>query len=241
MKFNRNKFTIKTFIILMIIIIFFPFIISGIGTLFNKNTNDNQNLNKVNQQIEKQEFKNAKTEEELLAYKLKEQEEKERQEKIKKLQNPEIITKELEKINEWNTFRGTEPYNDVKIHKGFLNSKKLELKLLYEFKIGIDLNSIVVDEFIEDIVVLKIPKDSLQVKSIQLLTEQSYVNGEKSLLAKQYKPEEVKVILDNAQNETVEKINANDEYFVKAEESLRENLEKLVLKLGYKKVIFSVE
>jgi hypothetical protein len=240
---RKRKVFIKLVIILMISIIFLPFIISGIGMLLKgtentKFSNENETItNKT--QIEKQNLQNAKTEEELLAYKLKEQEEKAKRDKIEALQNPEIINKELEKVGKLIVFQGKIFYYDEVIHKGFLNSRKLTLKLLYKFGIAIDLNDIIIEDYIEDTVVLRIPRDGLVLEYIQMIPEESYVNGEKSLLAKYFKPEEIKVLLDEAQNTTVERINNTNKMFVKAEESLRENLESLVLKLGYKKVIFS--
>jgi len=240
-KFKINP--VKFLIILMMIAIFLPFIIGGIGTLLRgtantKFSNENETITNV-EQSEKQEFKNAKIEEELLVYKLKEQEEKAKQDKIEALQNPELIEKELTKVGKLITYEGKIFYDDSIIHKGFLNSRKLTLKLLYKFGIAINLNDIVIDEYIEDIVVLRIPRDGLVLEYIQMLPEESYVNGEKSLLAKYFKPKEVKVLLDEAYYTTQERINNTDAIFVKAEESLRENLESLILRLGYKKVIFS--
>jgi hypothetical protein len=243
MKFNRNKFTVKKFIILMIIAIFLPFVIGGIGALLRgtantKFSNENEAITST-KQIEKQEFQNSKTEEELLKYKLKEQEEKAKQDKIEALQNPEIIEKELEKVGRLITYQGKIFYDNTVIHKGFLSSRKLTLKLLYKFGIAIDLNNIEIVEYIEDTVILKIPSDNLVLEYIQTLPEDSIINGERSILAKYFTPEEIKVILDEAQNTTIERINNTDEMFVKAEESLRENLEKVILRLGYNKVIFS--
>jgi hypothetical protein len=240
MRFRRNKISIKAIIILMIIAIILPFILGGIGTLLKKDTNDKTtDSEKINHQVEKQNFDNSKTEEELLKYKMKEQEEKAEKDRIEALQNPEIIEKELQKVGKLITYEGKIYYNDEVIHKTFLAQRKLTLKLLYKFGIAIDLNNITIEDYIEDTVVLKIPDNSLILEYIQYLPEESTINGEKSLLAKYFKPEEVKVILDEAQNTTIERINNTDAIFEKANESLRENLEKLILKLGYKKVIFS--
>jgi hypothetical protein len=234
---------IKLIIILMISAILLPFLIGGIGVLLRgtentKFSNENETIARMSQ-TEKQEFQNAKTEEELLKYKLKEQEEKAKKDKIEALQNPEIIEKELEKVGKLICYEGKIYYNDKVIHKKLLSSRKLSLKLLYKFGIAIDLNNVIIDEFIDDTVVLRIPDDSLVLEYIQMIPEESYVNGEKSLLAKYFKPEEVKVLLDEAQNTTIDRVNNTDAIFEKAEESLRENLQKLVLRLGYNKVIFS--
>jgi hypothetical protein len=242
-RIRKSVKPVKLIVILMISAIFIPFLIGGIGVLLRgtentKFSNENETIASMTQ-IESQEFQNAKTEEELLKYKLKEQEEKAKRDKIEALQNPEIIEKELEKVGKLITYQGKIYYDDEVIHKGFFSSRKLSLKLLYKFGIAINLNNVIIDEFIDDTVVLRIPNDSLVLEYIQMIPEESYVNGEKSLLAKYFKPEEIKVLLDEAQNTTVDRVNNTDAIFEKAEESLRENLEKLVLKLGYKKVIFS--
>lgn len=241
MKRFQIKKPVRTIILLVIIAIFIPFVFGWVRALLIQNTNTDKKVSvkTTTNQTEKQDLKNAKTEEELLAYKLKEQEEKEKQEKITALQNPEIIEKELSKVGKLITYEGKINYNNEIVHKGFLNSRKLTFKLTYKFGIAIDLNNVIIDDYIEDTVVLKIPRDGLVLEYIQMLPEESYVNGEKSWLAKYFKPEEVKVLLDEAQNTTVENINSTDEIFAKADESLRENLERLILKLGYKKIIFS--
>lgn len=172
---------------------------------------------------------------------LKKEEERVIQElKIKSLQNPEIINQELDVAGKIIIFEGEITYQDYIKEKGFLNKRELLLYLTYEYGIVMDLKDIMVSEFIEDVVILEIDKSKIYLNHIELKYNNSTVNGEKSLFATQFTPNEIKLYLELSKDQIVEEIVNDNIVFEKALNNLKMVLEELVLKLGYRKVLFEV-
>jgi hypothetical protein len=168
----------------------------------------------------------------------KEQAIKAEQERLTRLQNPELITSNLREVGILITFTGEKTYKDKIIQKGFLNARGLLVNLVYEFGIGMDLNKIYVEKIVGDKVTINIPKVALQVEYIKRLNKDSLISGTKSLFAKQFKPSEIDFIYEQSQEMVLTEVNGTPEYFDKAYESLKDNLESLIKELGYKQVIF---
>ena len=172
-------------------------------------------------------------------YKEKEQEEKLRRLRLQQLQNPEIIQGEFQKVGLLITYKGKMTYSDIIRESKWYGKKELHIELKYNIGIGIDLNKIVIDKFVDDVVVIKIPKKELKLQYVELNSGESQINGERTLFQKQYKPEDIETVIENAQGEVIDKINNSNDMFVKSMESLQEVIKELVLKLGYSDVIFT--
>jgi len=172
--------------------------------------------------------------------KIKEQEnaEKLRKLELEQLQNPEIINKELLSIGKLITYEGSSQYSDVIKESSWLGSKELDLQLTYNFGIAIDLTKITVEKFYDKTVVLQIPKSELMLDYIEVNTKDTKVIGSKQWFAKNYTPNETKLVLDNAQAKTKEKIESDKDIFNKAMDNLKVSLKDFICKLGYDDVIF---
>jgi hypothetical protein len=159
--------------------------------------------------------------------------------KLQQLQNPEIINKELTKVGKLLVYQGTTEYSDIIKESNFWGSKTLDLHLYYNFGISIELQKIIVDRFYDKTVVLNIPKQELQLEYIEMDTTKSKVNGEKKWFNSNYKPDEVDMILVNAQEKTRNTIINDKDSFDTAADNLKAYLKDFVLKLGYDDVIFN--
>jgi hypothetical protein len=169
----------------------------------------------------------------------KEQEIKAEEERLLRLQNTELITSNLREVGTLITFTGEKTYRDKVVQKGFLNARSLLIELNYEYGIGLDLNKIYVEKIVGDKVTIDIPKAALQVQYIKRLNKNSSITGEKSLFAKQFKPSEIDFIYEISQEMVLTEVNSTPEYFNKAYESLKDNLESLIKELGYSSVRFN--
>lgn len=169
----------------------------------------------------------------------KEQEAKAEKERLARLSDPELISSNLRAVGKLTTFQGIETYQDTIIEKGFLKARGLDIEINYEFSLGIDLNKIYIEKIEGDEVTINIPKVAIQIQSLTRLNKDSYIHSTKTLFAKEYSPSLIDSIVEQSQDAVAEKINKTPEYFDKAYESLKDNLEGLILELGYTKVKFT--
>jgi hypothetical protein len=174
-------------------------------------------------------------------YKLKAQEDKLRKIRLQQLQSPEIIVSELQKTNELIVYTGVFTYNDYIKEGSWFANKSLDITLTYNFGIVIDMNTVTVSGFADEIPILMIPKDEVKLKYVELDTANSKIDGKKSFFSKQFLPEDIKGLAELAQESVTDKINNDKEIFDSAFFTLKENLKDLILKLGYSDVIFVEE
>lgn len=206
-----------------------------------KETISDKVITKVETKISKEDEKRMKElEEELRQKKEKEYEEELRRIKLEKLQNPEIINAEMESVGKLVVYKGKANYSNTFDESKFLRPKKISVNLQYKFGISMDLKNIVVSEFIEDVVVLKIHKDQLEIEYVELDEESIEVSEEVKLLAKEYTKEDLNKILTIGKSATLGRIQGNKDIHDKAIESLKNNVQEMVMQLGYRKVIVEV-
>ena len=163
---------------------------------------------------------------------------KQKQIELERLQDPNIITNELKKKGNLIVYEGNVEYKDIISERSFWGSKNLVLNLQYRFGISYNLNNIEVINFFEKNVIIKILQNNLALEYLELRNE-SQINGHKSFLVSNFKPEEVNMILKNAYDKTNLDIKQNREIFNQAYESLKESLTPLIQKLGYEDVIYN--
>jgi putative lipase involved disintegration of autophagic bodies len=128
-------------------------------------------------------------------------------------------------------------YNEPVENKGFLWQRRLELQLTYNYGIGINLSQIQVEEVAPNVVTLKIPKSEVKLAYVELDANNSVVNETKTMLVRSFTAEETRFILGYSQDSVTNKVKADKDIYNKSVESLKVNLEQLVTKLGFKRVI----
>jgi len=197
-----------------------------------------QNNHKTNTVDSTQDTRLSELQTELDKYKQKEQNDKIRKLELLKLQKPEIILNRLEQVGKLIVYEGTYIYSECVRENNWYSNKDITLELKYNFGIGIDLGKITMDQFIDDKVVLNLPVKDIIVQYIELDNSSKIVSN-KTFLATQYKPEEVKLLLDDAHDKVKESINNNKNIFDAGIGSLKVDLTNLIVKLGYSEVLFN--
>jgi len=176
---------------------------------------------------------------ELNSYKVKEKEEEIKRQKILSLQRPEIIQKELAKVGKIIGLEGIEEYEDIRVKKSLFGRNELSLLIVFTYGFGVELDEIIIDSYIDDTVILQIPKRAVELKYIKIDTEKSNIEEvQKWLGTKEFTSQEVKDEIFNAQNEVENILRRNIELRDKAMQGVKDSLEKIILRLGYSKVVF---
>ena len=165
-----------------------------------------------------------------------------RLEYLKKLSNPEYVQGALRKTGKLTTLEGSYKYStNIKENGlyGYVTLREMTLDLDYDFGICMDLQYIKVRTVLDKIIVIQIPKKQLQLQYIQLNIQNSKVfDGKKFMFADQFPPSEVEAVIEQSQQNVVNRIGADDKLFDSAMENLKDELEKLIISLGYKEVMF---
>jgi hypothetical protein len=162
---------------------------------------------------------------------------KERDEELARLSNPQIIAKELSKVGKLITYESKVGYTDKVSEKSFWGTKTVHIDLTFRFGISFELSKLKVAEIIDDMAIIQIPMDAAILEYIEIVDE-VIINGEKSLLVDHFTPDETSAIIVNAQRKTVERIENTDEIYTEAVRQLKVCLTELIGKLGYKRVVF---
>jgi hypothetical protein len=169
----------------------------------------------------------------------KQQEEKAKRIKLQALQDPEIITDKLQKVSKLLVYKGVISYNDLLKESTFWGSKSIQLKLKYNYGISYELKNVVVDSFYDDKVVIKLSKNELKLEYVEV-DKESKIDSNKEWFSNEYTPQDTEIILEQSQESVRQKIENDRGIYDKAFESLKESIKDIVLKLGYKDVIFDV-
>ena len=171
------------------------------------------------------------------------QKEQSRLEYLKKLNNPEYVQGTLRKTGKLTVLEGDYKYKSVVTDKGFmdLTLKEMTLDLYYEYGLGINLEYIKVKNILNKTIVIQIPKNRLQLMYIQMNSQNSkIVDGKKMILVSQFKPSDIELLIENSQQDVVNRIGADSKVFNEAMSNLKSELEGLILKMGYDKVLFEI-
>lgn len=220
----------KIFIVILFVV---GFIIGYKGLNY---TND-----KSPQTIDKNQLDNQidTIQKELDTYKQKEQEEKLRKLKIQQLQNPEIINNEFIKVGELIVYKGNYTYKDIIREKNWYSKRELNIDFKFNFGMAFNIKNIIINKFIDDVVVLDINKNQIKIQYIELDIKESKIDSTKSILSSEFKPQDIGILAENTQKTVADTIHNNKSIYDTSLDSLKENLKELILKLGYKDVIFN--
>jgi len=165
---------------------------------------------------------------------------------LKKMQDPTIIQNELRKVGEITSLKGKYKYLSKISNKDKIFDKLTlrEITLDFEYNFGIGINSL---EYIKvlkienGVVYISIPKNRIQLIYIEQNTQNSrIINEDNMFLFDQFSPSDTQILSAQAQKNVVNAIGKYDKLFNTAMINLQEDIEGLVLGLGYKKVVFNV-
>jgi hypothetical protein len=89
-------------------------------------------------------------------------------------------------------------------------------------------------EVIEKTIVIQIPRNRIKLMSNELIPDKSSItDGKKMLFVDQFKPSEVETILEQSQQNVVNKVGNDKKFYDTATENLKGQLEGFVLRLNY--------
>ena len=163
------------------------------------------------------------------------QKEKERAEELKKLQDPTIIRDKINKVGKLTSLEGNYKYWSKITDKGLfdLTLREITLDFSFKFGIGISMEYINVYKVEGTTVFVKIPRNRMQLQYIQMNPDSKIIDGKKMLLVSQFKPSDVEVLIEQSQQNVVNKIGVDSKLFDSALYNLQDELEKLIKGLGY--------
>ena len=163
------------------------------------------------------------------------QKEKDREEELRKLQDPTIIRDKINKVGKLTSLEGNYKYWSKITDKGLfdLTLREITLDFSFKFGIGISMEYINVYKVEGTTVFVKIPRNRMQLQYIQMNPESKIINDKKMLLVSQFKPSDVEVLIEQSQQNVVNKIGADAKIFDSALYNLQDELEKLIKGLGY--------
>jgi len=163
------------------------------------------------------------------------QKEKERTEELKKLQDPTIIRDKINKVGKLTSLEGNYKYWSKITDKGLFDLTLREITLDFSFKFGIGISMEYINVYKVDgtTVFVKIPRNRMQLQYIQMNPDSKIIDGKKMLLVSQFKPSDVEVLIEQSQQNVVNKIGADAKIFDSALYNLQDELEKLIKGLGY--------
>lgn len=158
-------------------------------------------------------------------------------------QTPEYVQNALKQVGKLIVLEGNYNYSNVVKDKIFMDItlRQMTFDLNYKFGLGMNLEYIIVKGIYDKIIVIQIPKRWIEIQYVELDTENSnIVDGKKIILASDFKPVDVQILLEQSQENVVEKIKSNDELFDQVVVNLKSELEVFLKGLGFKDVIFEV-
>jgi len=170
----------------------------------------------------------------------------ERTAELKKMQDPTLIQNELRKVGEITSLNGKYNYFSKITNKDkFFDKFTLrEITLDFEYNYGIGINSleyIKVLKIEDEKVYISIPKNRIQLIYIEQNTQNSrIINEDNMLMFDQYSPSDTQILSAQAQQNVVNAIGKDKKLFDTAMINLQEDIEGLVLGLGYEQVVFDI-
>ena len=163
------------------------------------------------------------------------QKEKDKIEELRKLQDPTIIRDKINKVGKLTSLEGNYKYWSKITDKGLFDLTLREITLDFSFKFGIGISMEYINVYKVDgtTVFVKIPRNRMQLQYIQMNPESKIINDKKMLLVSQFKPSDVEVLIEQSQQNVVNKIGVDSKLFDSALYNLQDELEKLILSMGY--------
>ena len=165
---------------------------------------------------------------------------------LKKMQDPTIIQNELRNAGEITSLKGKYNYYSKITNKDkFFDKFTLrEITLDFEYNYGIGINSleyIKVTKIENGVAYINIPKNRIQLICIEQNMQNSKIINENNMfLFDQFSPSDTQILSAQAQQNVVNAIGKDKKLFDDVMINLQEDIEGLVLCLGYEQVVFEI-
>ena len=165
---------------------------------------------------------------------------------LKKMQDPTIIQNEFKKSGKIISLEGKYNYFSKISNKDKIFNKFTlrEITLDFEYNYGIGINSleyIKVTKIENGVAYINIPKNRIQLIYIEQNTQNSRIINENNMfLFDQFSPSDTQILSAQAQQNVVNAIGKDKKLFDDVMINLQEDIEGLVLCLGYEQVVFEI-
>ena len=165
---------------------------------------------------------------------------------LNKMQDPTIIQNEIRKVGEITSLKGKYKYlSKISNKDKFFDKFTLrEITLDFEYNYGIGINSLEylkVTKIENGIAYISIPKNRIQLIYIeQNMQNSKIIDGNTMFMFDQFSPSDTQILSAQAQQNVVNAIGKDKKLFDNAMVNLQDNIEGLVLDLGYEQVVFNV-
>lgn len=180
---------------------------------------------------------NMKVEQSLNAY----EKDKNREEQLKRLQDPTILQTQLNKVGKVTSLCGNYNYfSKIEDKDGLFNKfvlRDMTLEFNYSFGIGTDLSNIRVTDIKGTTVYLDVPRNKMKLQYIEMNPESKITDSHKVILVSQFSPQDIETVTEQSQQNVVDKINSDNGLFDKAQVNLEDDIKNLVLNFGYYKCV----
>lgn len=254
---TRGKLKGKIVFIMVVVLIFLVVrIVVNIAVKTNKpdqveklysRTEDTTFMQNQNELIDEQKSTIDNLTTEIMKFREEEKAEELRRQQVATMQNPDIMTNAIASDEglklSFTTGKGTANYYDIIPKSGWLGDAELEINLqyIYEFRMEFPVEDIKVEGFIDDCIILQIPKLKPELIVFELDEVNSNITEDSSWYSPEFSAEDASNYQFAAKTYTKEYLILHtDEYnadFPKQVEQLKEDLKALALKLGYSKAI----
>ena len=186
------------------------------------------------------------TEQTQLGYSKSHQKQIDRANELRKLQNPTIIQNEFKKSGKVISLDGSYKYISKISNKDKIFDKFIlrEITLDFEYNYGIGINSleyIKVNKIENGVAYISIPKNRIQLIYIEQNMQNSKItDGNTMFMFDQFSPSDTQILSAQAQQNVVNAIGKDKKLFNDAMVNLQEDIEGLILDLGYEQVVFNL-
>lgn len=176
---------------------------------------------------------------EIREYKQKEHDDRITKMRLENSKNAIIVNQQIKSQGKLICFEGTSSYQEMVSRKGFLNKKiNLNIDLNYNFGIAMDWSTIEVVRVNDTTMQLKLPKDRLFIQYVELVSDNSTVESNKTIFVRDFEPEYINEIIKKAEDQIRLEINTNIDYFEKAYNNLKYQILEFASKIGCNTITF---
>jgi len=165
---------------------------------------------------------------------------------LKKMQDPTLIQNEFKKSGKVISLDGSYKYISKISNKDKIFDKFIlrEITLDFEYNYGIGINSleyIKVNKIENGVAYISIPKNRIQLIYIEQNMQNSKItDGNTMFMFDQFSPSDTQILSAQAQQNVVNAIGKDKKLFNDAMVNLQEDIEGLILDLGYEQVVFNL-
>jgi hypothetical protein len=155
--------------------------------------------------------------------------------------NPEIVSTEFNKTGKLTISEGRYKYTNTIQDKNWYSQRSITYEINYKYGMAIDLSKLTVDSIGDNKVSINIPVNEIYIEYLEILPNETKIDSQKSLFAKQFKPDIWKTIIQTSQKDVYNTINNDRQIHSDSLISLEENITSIVKSLGFKECYFKLQ